>query len=410
VAGRGQTQDAACRDRCFGGTTYARSRFVGSVSTYIVVFWAAIRVLSWPSDGRLGRLEIFFADDSGQRGYRGGMGRLIAMGGVFLDETQLRPLKDVVDALCTEAGVPAGTELKWSPPRGNWIRDQLKGPARTELYCRVVRTARELGGRAVVVVWDTGRTTLQGPDALRRVVRFLFERVTMHLEDRGQRGLIVADRPSGGGRKDEDALLEDVVGTLERGTDYVRSTQIVLNLVTTPSHLSRHLQVADLIVGCATSMVAGDGQFAPPALRRGAADARRERLGVRRRRRVQAVPEQPLEPLLPRAGREYVREDRDEHRHHTAVANPAVLLRRDRRRAATREETARSPGRVAAGATLARREGSWSCRASSRITGSGYIVCSPKLGVATTYCPKLFDSRKKTGTDTYAGIGVVYQH
>jgi hypothetical protein len=186
------------------------------------------------------------------------------MGGIFLDETQLRPLKDAMDVLCTEAGVPAGTELKWSPPRGNWIRDQLKGPARTELYCRVVRTAREMGGRAVVVVWDTGRTRLQGPDALRRVVRYLFERVTMHLEDRGQRGIIVADRPSGGGRRDEDALLEDVVGPLERGTNYVKSTQIVMNLVTTPSHLSRYLQVADLIVGCATSMVAGDGQFAPP--------------------------------------------------------------------------------------------------------------------------------------------------
>ena len=209
-------------------------------------------------------MEIFFADDSGQRGYRGGMGRLIAMGGLFLDEAQLRPLKDAVDALCREAGVPDGTELKWSPPRENWIRDNLKGPRRTELHCRAIRAARDLGGRVAVVVWDTGRTTLNGAGALRKVVDYLFERVTMHLEDRGQRGLIVADRPSGGGRKDEDALLEDVVGTMESGTGYVKSTQVVLNLVTTPSHLSRHLQVADLIVGCTTSMIAGEGQFAPP--------------------------------------------------------------------------------------------------------------------------------------------------
>src|SRR5262249_36849865 len=200
---------------------------------------------------------------SGQKGHRGGMGQLMAMGGLFLDEACLRPFKEKVDTLAKVAGVPEGTELKWSPPGDNWIRNNLKGAARTALYCEAIRVAREYEGRVVVVVWDTGRTTLKGPDALRRVIDYLFERVTMHLEEREQRGLIVADRP-GGGKKDEDALLEDVVGTMDQGTQYVKSTKVALNLLTTPSHVCRHLQVADLIVGCTTSMVAGENEFAPP--------------------------------------------------------------------------------------------------------------------------------------------------
>ncbi len=208
-------------------------------------------------------MEIFFADDSGQRGHRGGMGRLIAMGGCLMPETCLRPLKDGIDALCAEFGLPPETELKWSPGRNNWLRDNLKAERRCELIARAVRASRELGGRAIVVVWDTGRTTLQGTDALRRTINYLFERVTMHLEDSKQLGIVICDRP-GGGRQEEDALIEDVVDTMEKGTPYVASTQVALNLLTASSHLSRHLQVADLIVGCTTAMVAGETQFAIP--------------------------------------------------------------------------------------------------------------------------------------------------
>jgi len=85
----------------------------------------------------------------------------------------------------------------------------------------------------------------------------------MHLEDSKQLGIVICDRP-GGGRQEEDALIEDVVDTMEKGTPYVASTQVALNLLTASSHLSRHLQVADLIVGCTTAMVAGETQFAIP--------------------------------------------------------------------------------------------------------------------------------------------------
>jgi hypothetical protein len=208
-------------------------------------------------------MEIFFVDDSAQAGHRGGMGELVAGGGLLLAEESLRPLKDKVDDLCKKFGVPPGTELKWSPGKKNWLRDHLKAERRCELFGNAIAAARELGGRAIVVVWDTGRKTYKGSKTFRTVIDYLFERVTIHLEDRGHLGLIVADRP-GGGKREEDSLLRDVVGTMEDGTEYVKSTQIALNLLTTPSHLSRHLQVADLITGCTTAMVAGQTAFCDP--------------------------------------------------------------------------------------------------------------------------------------------------
>ena len=41
---------------------------------------------------------------------------------------------------------------------------------------------------------------------------------------------------------------------MEKGTEYVKPSNIVMNLLTTESHLSAALQVADLVVGITTGM------------------------------------------------------------------------------------------------------------------------------------------------------------
>lgn len=48
------------------------------------------------------------------------------------------------------------------------------------------------------------------------------------------------------------------------GSDYMPPTRIPLNVVTTPSHLVRPLQVADLVVGITTAMVGGATKYAGP--------------------------------------------------------------------------------------------------------------------------------------------------
>jgi hypothetical protein len=207
-------------------------------------------------------VRFLFLDDSTQQGSREEMGQLVAVGGVMLDEFALRPLTTAVDQLCQAAGVPDGTELKWSPPPENWLHDNLHGEDRTNLFVSCLDTLGALGGRAVVVVWDTGRTTLQGQEAFLRAVEWALERFVMQLPI-GALGAVIADRP-GGNVRDEDRLLADALGMIEVGTPYVQlSERIGLNLLTTPSHLSRHVQLADLIAGSTTGMVGGN-QYAPP--------------------------------------------------------------------------------------------------------------------------------------------------
>jgi hypothetical protein len=206
-------------------------------------------------------MRFLFLDDSSQKSFRDGMGKLVAAGGVMLDETALRPLSAAVDELSRAAGVPDGTELKWSPPAANWLHDNLHGDARAELFGGCLQALREQGGRAVAVVWDTGRTTLEGERAFLKAVEWTLERFVMQLSD-GQLGAVIADRP-GGAVGDDDRLLADALERIERGTPYVTLNEhIALNVITTPSHLSRHVQLADLVVGATTGMVGGN-RYAP---------------------------------------------------------------------------------------------------------------------------------------------------
>lgn len=208
-------------------------------------------------------MEIFFADDSTQKGVRKGMGTVVALGGVFVDEGRLRPLTARLDAIAEEAGIPDGEEIKWSPRKGTWIYEKLHGDARTDCYRRVLEAAAEHEARAIVICWDTGRTTLKGSRAFDKCVDYLFERMTVHLEKRNANAILVADRP-GGGKDQEEQFLADFVQRVQSGTVHVSPDRILLNVLTTTSSLVRHLQLADLVTGITTAMVCGLDKFAAP--------------------------------------------------------------------------------------------------------------------------------------------------
>lgn len=127
-------------------------------------------------------MDVFFGDESIQKGARSGMGKLIAFGGVFVEEQNLRTLASAIDAIAKNYGIPAGTELKWSPSKKNWIRDNLVGSARKTCYAEVLDVAKRHDARALVSIWDTGRTTLDGADAFEKCLDMVWERVEMHLQ------------------------------------------------------------------------------------------------------------------------------------------------------------------------------------------------------------------------------------
>jgi len=208
-------------------------------------------------------MDIFFADDSKQRGLREGMGAILSIGGVFIDEGALRPLAAEIDRIATSYGIPEGTEIKWSPHKTSWIHQKLHGEARTNCYGQILETALGFGARAIVICWDLGRTAAQGEEAFSTCLTYLFERITYDLNNTNRQAIIVADRP-GGGREQEETFLAEFLEKVQKGTTYAVPDRVLLNVLTTPSHLVRHLQLADLITGVTTAMVCGSYTYAKP--------------------------------------------------------------------------------------------------------------------------------------------------
>lgn len=147
------------------------------------------------------------------------MGRLVAVGGVMLDEAALRPASEAVEEVCRRRALPDETELKWSPPPENWLHDNVHGDDRAALFGECLQTLQAHGGRAVAVVWDTGRTTLVGERAFLKAVEWALERFAMQLSP-AQLGAVIADRP-GGDVGDDNRLLADALERIEEGTPYV---------------------------------------------------------------------------------------------------------------------------------------------------------------------------------------------
>lgn len=206
-------------------------------------------------------MEIFFADDSAQRNCRReGMGPVISVGGVLIEKSKIRPISIEIDKIAAAFGIPKGEELKWSPKRGSWISENLHDK-RAECYRHVLQAAAMHEAKAIVVCWDVGRTSQNDEQAFERCLDYLFERLSMNLQDRNSLALMVADRP-GGGKAQEDKFLAYFLGRVEKGTEYVLPDRLLLNVLTTPSEMVRHLQLADIVTGVTTAMVAGLEKYA----------------------------------------------------------------------------------------------------------------------------------------------------
>jgi len=201
---------------------------------------------------------MVFVDDSKQRGFREGMGELLALGAAIFPEEAVKPYSDGVEALFERLHVPVGVEMKWSAPKNHWYKSAPEG-VRDELQSGVLELAHGLGVLTVVVIFDTGRTSLKGDAAKAWILDYLYERVSLCLADHDEVGVVIADKPSGGPR-DETRWLAETNLLTTRGTAYVPAERIVMPVVTAPSDHLRHLQLADLVVGATTALVSGNNE------------------------------------------------------------------------------------------------------------------------------------------------------
>jgi hypothetical protein len=208
-------------------------------------------------------MDIFFADDSIHRNCtRGDLGPLASVGGVLINESAIQPLVGDLDAIASKYGLPPGEEFKWSPTRASWIWGNLR-ERRSDCYREALEAAAARGAKAIVICNDMGRTGDALDAAFERCLDYLFERLSMNLEDRNAHAVMVADRP-GGGQRQEDHFLAYFLKRVREGTEYVLPNRILLNVLTTPSAMVRHLQLADIVTGITSAMVAGFDTYAGP--------------------------------------------------------------------------------------------------------------------------------------------------
>jgi hypothetical protein len=202
-------------------------------------------------------MYLAFIDETKQNGPRKNLGQLISLGGIAFKAEQVKPFAEAFWAIYDAHNVPHNVELKWSPDgKTSWWAQPANKDLRTPVREAVLRAAIDHEGIAFVVSWDMGESGFNGETPQELVLKFIFERVAMMLENKKDLGVLIFDEP-GGSPKNQNAWLEDTLALSNAGTEYVKAGRIVTPILTARSHHHPHLQAADLIVGSTTAAFVG---------------------------------------------------------------------------------------------------------------------------------------------------------
>jgi hypothetical protein len=143
-------------------------------------------------------MRILFIDDSQQQDPpRQGLGHLLAIGAVSFPEAQIAGYAADLHTIRSELDIPGNEELKWAPSKGSYLTgrwDTLR-----ELRTRMLEAANRRDVKTMVVILDhsarySDRTQAK---AGAEILKWLYERMSMHLGDACEIGLVIADKPGG---------------------------------------------------------------------------------------------------------------------------------------------------------------------------------------------------------------------
>jgi len=211
-------------------------------------------------------MRVAFLDDSEQANPpRAGLGHLLAITAVIFPETALSSFAKDLSCIVADLGIPPKEEIKWHPPRGSFLRG-ADGQLVKTLRRHMLEAALDRQVSPITVIIDHGAVYKKYSKAQvgKTILKWLYERVSMHLGDHNDIGIMIADKP-GGGAKEEKRWLADALELTSDGTEYVQPGRVVLPIVTADSRYLRHLQLADLVAAATTGAIAGN----PPALELG---------------------------------------------------------------------------------------------------------------------------------------------
>lgn len=208
---------------------------------------------------RPAELVTAFVDETtvrAQHVQRAGLGTLEAYGAVALPG-ELLP---VYAARAAEIRVEFGLgdeELKWSPDRKRQpAQFALGARGREPMQRALLAAAAECGAWTVTVVWDGERDPSAGAHREKWMLKLLYERISMGMSDRDGLGTVVFDQKHSLRGHDADWLAATRRLT-DHGTEYTSASRIVNRFVMGPSDHLPGLQLADLVVGATTALVAG---------------------------------------------------------------------------------------------------------------------------------------------------------
>jgi hypothetical protein len=211
-------------------------------------------------------MRVAFLDDSEQTNPpRAGLGHLLAFAAAIFPEKDLTSFAEDLSGIVVGLGIPPDQEIKWNPPRRSFLRG-ADGQLVNALRRRMLEAALDHQVRTVTVIIDHSAVyrSSSKEQVGKTILKWLFERVSMHLGDQDDIGIMIADKP-GGGAKEEKRWLADTLALTNDGTEYVQPGRVVLPVLTADSRHVSHLQLADLIAAATTGAIAGN----PPALELG---------------------------------------------------------------------------------------------------------------------------------------------
>jgi hypothetical protein len=201
-------------------------------------------------------MNILFIDDTEQMEKR-----YVGMGGVIFNDNSIPNLFSMFTHAKESHSIPASEEIKWSPRKGSWIFENLRGEKRIAAYSAILNLIRLFGGKIITAVMYRYMTSYNVREAKWKCIEFVTERFQMFLQSQEDKnGIIIADFPGSG--TEEKKLLSDYYQLLDSGTRYIKPSNLVMNILTTESHLNPGLQIADLVVGITTSMCTSHNAYA----------------------------------------------------------------------------------------------------------------------------------------------------
>ena len=219
-----------------------------------------------PASGRSPKgMDFLFLDDSRQaQGARAGVGDLLGYGGFIIAADRLLDFTRSIETIVKRVGIPDGQQFKWSPGKNEQhFKAMVTGDARRSFYLDVASELRRFGAEGLVVVEDLGCKPARAKSESRDldVLAMLLERAERRARMLDRALTIVCATP-GGGPGEQTSILNALDRLQRGGTEYVTFGQTVGCTQAPTRHLAA-LQVADFMVSCVVSRIAGERHYSP---------------------------------------------------------------------------------------------------------------------------------------------------